>query len=166
MTTDAAPSPLTDSRALRQAFGCFPSGVTAVCALIGGRPVGLAASSFTTVSLDPPLVSVCAQNTSSTWPILRSADRVGISVLGEHQQEACRRLASKDSDRFEGVDWSADDAGAVLVDGAPLRMSCTVESELEAGDHRIVVLRIEGIEADATVAPLVFHGSTYRRLAS
>ncbi|MCR1785073.1 flavin reductase family protein [Nocardioides carbamazepini] len=164
MTT--VPSKLSDTRALRDAFACFPSGVTAVCAVVDGEPVGLAASSFTTVSLDPPLVSVCAQNTSSTWPQLRAARRLGISVLGEHQQDQCRQLARKGADRFAGLDWSSDAGGAVLLDGAPLRLSCAIESEIAAGDHSIVVLRIHDLQSDTTVAPLVFHGSTYRRLAS
>lgn len=167
MTTTTGPTTLAaDPRTLRQAFANFPSGVTAICATVDGMPVGLAASSFTTVSLDPPLVSVCAQNTSTTWPLLREANRLGISVLGENQQDDCQQLASKGIDRFERIAWSADSAGAVLVDGAPLRMSCTIEGEIEAGDHSIVLLRIHEIESDATVAPLVFHGSTYRRLAS
>lgn len=164
--TTTAPTHLMDTRALRDAFACFPSGVTAVCAVVDGQPVGLAASSFTTVSLDPPMVSVCAQNTSSTWPHLRTAIRLGISVLGEHQQELCQQLASKATDRFAGLDWAADAAGAVLIEGAPLQLSCTIESEVAAGDHCILVLRIHDVRADATVAPLVFHGSTYRRLAS
>lgn len=163
--TSTALIQVQDTRALRDAFACFPSGVTAVCGVVDGRPVGLAASSFTTVSLDPPLVSVCAQNTSSTWPHLRTATRLGVSVLGEHQQELCQQLASKTTDRFEGLDWSTDPAGAVLIDGAPLQLSCTIESEVEAGDHCIVLLRIHDVRADTTVAPLVFHGSTYRRLA-
>jgi flavin reductase (DIM6/NTAB) family NADH-FMN oxidoreductase RutF len=165
-TVSVPPSNPTDTRALRDAFACFPSGVTAVCAMVNGEPVGLAASSFTTVSLDPPLVSVCAQNTSSTWPRLRSATRLGISVLGEHQQEQCQCLARKHVDRFSELDWAPDDAGAVLIDGAPLQLSCTIESEVAAGDHSIVVLRIHDLQSDASVAPLVFHGSTYRRLAS
>lgn len=163
--TSVPPTNLSDTRALRDAFACFPSGVTAVSAIVDNEPIGLAASSFTTVSLDPPLVSVCAQNTSSTWPQLRSATRLGISVLGEHQEEECQRLARKGVDRFSELDWSADSAGAVLIDGAPLQLSCTIESEVAAGDHSIVVLRIHEVQSDASIAPLVFHGSTFRRLA-
>jgi flavin reductase (DIM6/NTAB) family NADH-FMN oxidoreductase RutF len=79
--------------ALRRAFAMFPSGVTAVCATVEGRPVGLAASSFTSVSLDPPLVSVCIAHTSSTWPLLRAAGRVGVSVLAEGHASIARQLA-------------------------------------------------------------------------
>ena len=68
---------------LRASFACFPSGVAAVCALIDGEPVGMVMSSFTSVSLDPPLVSVCVDLNSSTWPRLRSAPWLGVSILGE-----------------------------------------------------------------------------------
>src|SRR3546814_15819531 len=77
---------------LRAAFGCFPSGITAVCALIDGKPVGMAASSFTSVSLDPPLVSVCVPNRSTPWRQLRSVLRMGVSVLAGGQGRACRTL--------------------------------------------------------------------------
>ncbi|NED85961.1 flavin reductase family protein, partial [Streptomyces sp. SID11233] len=96
---------------LRRAFGCFPSGVTALCARRGGHPLGLAASSFTSVSMDPPLVSVCVQHTSTTWPKLRALPRLGVSVLAEGQDEICGRLASRSGDRFAGVDWCASASG-------------------------------------------------------
>lgn len=83
-----------DTTLLRSVFGRFPTGVTAVCAEVDGAPVGMAASSFTSVSLSPPLVSVCVQNSSQTWPVLRRARRIGVSVLSEeHEPRArtCRR---------------------------------------------------------------------------
>ncbi len=83
-TIDTTPelAPVSDAKALREAFSCFPSGVVAVCCLWGGEGdsttlIGMAASSFTTVSLDPPLVSVCVQNTSTTWPQIRTAPAIG-----------------------------------------------------------------------------------------
>ena len=80
-----ATPPVLDPQRLRHVFGAFPSGVAAVAALVGGVPVGIAASSFTSVSLDPPLVSLCVAHTSTTWPLLRGADRLGVSILGEAQ---------------------------------------------------------------------------------
>ncbi|GLY38894.1 oxidoreductase [Amycolatopsis sp. NBRC 101858] len=151
---------------LREAFACFPSGVVAVCALADGAPAGLAASSFTSVSLDPPLVSVCVRRTSTTWPVLRPAARLGISVLAEDQDLLCRQLARKSGNRFERVSWTRDPAGAVFIDGASLWLSCTVEDEVPAGDHGIAVLRIHGLRAEPLVSPLVFHGSTFGRVAS
>jgi flavin reductase (DIM6/NTAB) family NADH-FMN oxidoreductase RutF len=108
-------TPITDGHQLRQAFGCFASGVAAVCAVVDGSPVGLAASSFISVSVAPPIASVCVrhtsttvQHTSTTWPVLRQRPRLGLSVLAEGQDAVCQRLANKNNkngDRFAGTDW-------------------------------------------------------------
>lgn len=157
--------PVTAGDQLRKAFGCFPSGVTAVCAEVDGVPVGLAASSFTSVSVEPPLVSVCMQHTSTTWPILRQRPRLGLSVLAEGHDDVCARLASKTGDRFAGTDRVASEDGALFVHGATLWLDCTLHAEVPAGDHDIVLLHVHGLRADPTMAPLVFHGSRFRRLA-
>jgi flavin reductase (DIM6/NTAB) family NADH-FMN oxidoreductase RutF len=153
-----------DGATLRRAFACFPSGVTAVCGLVDGEPVGMAASSFTSVSLDPPLVLVCVANTSSTWTRLRSLDRLGVSVLSADHDLACRQLASRDAERFADLDWSATADGAIILGGASAWLECEVEQEVGAGDHKVVLLRIHTLEADPSVDPLVFHGSQFRRL--
>jgi flavin reductase (DIM6/NTAB) family NADH-FMN oxidoreductase RutF len=158
--------PVTTGEQLREAFGCVPSGVTAVCAAVEGVPVGLAASSFTSVSVTPPLVSVCIQHSSTTWPILRQRPQLGLSVLGEGQDSVCTRLASKTGDRFAGTDWSIAADGSVFVQGATLWLDCTIHAEIPSGDHDIVLLHIHGLRADPATPPLVFHGSRFRRLAA
>ncbi|MEY9941738.1 flavin reductase family protein [Streptacidiphilus sp. MAP5-3] len=157
-------SALHDAAALRAVYGAFPSGVTAVAALVEGRPVGLAASSFTSVSLAPPLVSVCAGQTSSTWPLLRRAERLGVSVLGAEHALLCRQLAGPSDERFTGVAWRATPDGAVLLDGASAWFDCSVEQEIRAGDHDILVLRVHDLYAEPDVEPLVFHTGTFRSL--
>ncbi|BBZ15224.1 flavin reductase family protein [Mycobacterium branderi] len=164
-TIDVDPVP-TDPSKLRNAYGCFPSGVTAVCALVDGKPVGIAASSFTPVSVSPPLVSVCVQNTSTTWPRLRGRLRLGLSVLAEDQDLQCRALAMKNGDRFADIDWAPTSQGAVLVHGAAAWLDCSVHAEVPAGDHVIVLLEIHGVRCDPEAAPLVFHASQFRRLAA
>jgi flavin reductase (DIM6/NTAB) family NADH-FMN oxidoreductase RutF len=154
-----------DSRTLRNAFGCFPSGVTAISAMIEGEPVGMAASSFTSVSLDPALVLVCIQNSSATWRELRTAPRIGVSILGEEHDRACSQLAAKSGDRFQGLEWFATAGGAVLLERAALSLDCSVFEEITAGDHQLVLLRIEALKFQPTVNPLVFHGSRFRKLA-
>jgi len=153
-----------DAAVLRRAFGCFPSGVTAVCAIVDGAPVGMAASSFTSVSIDPPLVSVCVANESATWRTLRDVPILGVSVLATEHELACRQLASKGEDRFAGLGWYATDDGAVLMEGSALHLECVLDAELPAGDHRIALLRILGVQVAHEVAPLVFHQSAFRRL--
>jgi flavin reductase (DIM6/NTAB) family NADH-FMN oxidoreductase RutF len=156
----------TDQLALRKAFSCFPSGVTAVCALVSGEPRCIIASTFTPVSLAPSLVSVCLQRTSRTWPTMRGVSRLGVSVLAEEQDAICRSLAGRPEDRFSKVDWDADDDGGVYIHGASLWLNCSWHAELPCGDHTIVLLQIHGLRVEADRAPLVFHGSQFRRLAA
>jgi flavin reductase (DIM6/NTAB) family NADH-FMN oxidoreductase RutF len=154
-----------DQSLLRQAFGCFPSGVTAFCGLLDGVAEGMAASSFTSVSLEPALVSVCVANTSTTWPKLATLDRLGLSVLAGDHAPIARALASKKGDRFDGVDWTATDSGAVFVHGATLWLECAPFKRIAAGDHEIVVLQIVALAMYPDVAPMVFHRSNFHELA-
>lgn len=154
-----------DQTLLRQAFSCFPSGVTAFCGMVAGSPEGMAASSFTTVSLDPPLVSVCMANTSTTWPKLANLERFGLSVLAGQHGPIARALASKNGDRFGQVSWTATEQGAVFVHGATLWLECAPFKRVEAGDHEIVILQIVSLAAYPDVTPMVFHRSGFRELA-
>lgn len=155
-------TPLTPS-SLREAFGHFPSGVVAVAAEIDGVRVGLAASTFVPVSLEPPLVSFCVQNTSSTWPKLKDSPRLGISVLGEAHDVAARTLAAKTGDRFAGLETVTND-GAVFIKGTGVWLGSSIEQLVPAGDHTIVVLRVCELTVDPEIAPIVFHRSGFRRL--
>lgn len=150
--------------ALREAFGHFPSGVVAIAAEVDGARLGIAASTFVPVSLDPPLVSFCVQNTSETWPRLAEVPVVGISVLGEGHDEAVRTLAAKTGDRFAGLQTTSTDAGAVFVHGTCMWLESAIEQEVPAGDHTIVILRIRDITVHGDVTPIVFHRSRFRRL--
>ncbi|MEU0468871.1 flavin reductase family protein [Amycolatopsis sp. NPDC006131] len=157
---------VTSGEQLRRVFGCFPSGVTALCALVDGVPVGMAASSFTSVSVAPPLVSVCIQNSSSTWPKLRHRARLGLSVLAESQDQACLRLSAKEGDRFAGVRWEASADASVFVHDASAWLDCSLHAEVPAGDHTIALLEIHALWAAPDTPPLIFHGSRFRRLAA
>jgi flavin reductase (DIM6/NTAB) family NADH-FMN oxidoreductase RutF len=149
---------------LREAFGHFPSGVIAIAAEVEGIRVGLAASTFVPVSLEPPLVSFCVQNTSETWPKLKDLPYLGISVLGESHDEAARTLAAKTGDRFAGMQTVSTQSGAVFVEGTSVWLESSIEQLIPAGDHTIVILRVSDITVHADVAPIVFHRSTFRRL--
>ncbi|OHU96905.1 flavin reductase family protein [Mycobacterium talmoniae] len=156
-------SKLTPS-SLREAFGHFPTGVIAIAAEVDDTRVGLAASTFVPVSLDPPLVSFCVQNTSTTWPKLKDLPLLGISVLGEAHDEAARKLAAKTGDRFAGLETVSNDGGAVFVKGTSVWLEAAIEQLVPAGDHTIVVLRVCDVTVDPDVAPIVFHRSVFRRL--
>jgi len=152
-------------RTLRTAFGAFPSGVAAVAALVDGQPQGLTASSFTSVSLDPPLVSVCMAHTSTTWPILAPLEHIGLSVLSVEQERLAAALAAKGRDRFVGAGWVASETGAVLLHGSALWLDCVVHRSVPAGDHDIVLFEICQLRVFPKAMPLVFHGSRFRHLA-
>ncbi|WP_329237484.1 flavin reductase family protein [Actinoallomurus sp. NBC_01490] len=149
---------------LRRVYGAHPTGVTVVAGLTRGGPAGIAASSFVPVSLRPPLVSVCVAHTSTTWPALRALPRIGISVLGAHQEDIGRRIGARRRDRFAGVAWRSTPDGCVLIEGAAAWFDCTIEQQFRSGDHDIVVFRVHDLDASPDVAPLVFHASGYRRL--
>lgn len=152
--------------ALRRTFALFPSGVAAIAAEVDGVPRVLVASSFQVgISADPPLVLFAVQRTSESWPVLRRARRLGVSVLGEAHEAACRQLASKVVDRFAGVPTQTTATGAILIGGAPVHLECVIEGETPAGDHDLVLLRVLALAADPAAEPLVFHGSTFRRLS-
>ncbi|WP_167107631.1 flavin reductase family protein [Mycobacterium sp. DL592] len=153
------------SSSLREAFGHFPTGVIAIAAEVGGTRVGLAASTFVPVSLDPPLVSFCVQNTSETWPKLQDLPTLGISVLGEAHDQAARTLAAKTGDRFAGLQTESRN-GAVFIHGTSVWLESAIEQLVPAGDHTIVILRVTDITVHDDVAPIVFHRSAFRRLGS
>ena len=155
---------LNNADKLRHAFAAFPSGVTAACALIAGQPTGMSASSFTSVSLDPPLASVCIARSSTTWPALRTAGRLGLSVLAKGHYAVARALSARGTDRFAEVQWTPDEAGAVFVDKACLWLGCEIRQEVPAGDHVIVLLEIVSVREFPSAEPLVFHQSRFRQL--
>ena len=163
MTTRSLPTTNQDldPHRLRAVFGVFPSGVVAVAAEVDGTRVGLAASSFTSVSLDPPLVSFSVATTSNTWPVLREAVHLGVSVLADHHDTVCRQLAGPTEQRFTGLPFRSTHDGAVLLDEAVARFDCTIHDEVTAGDHVIVILRLHAADHADVSEPLVFHRSGF-----
>lgn len=153
-----------DPERLRQAFGIFPSGVVAVAAEVDGELVGLAASSFTSVSLDPPLVSINLATTSKTWPDLRRSAHLGVTVLADHHALVCRQLAGPVERRFDGVPHTVSAEGAVTLDDGLAQFDCTVYREVEAGDHVLVLLKLHAVRHAAEGHPLVFHRSGFGKL--
>jgi flavin reductase (DIM6/NTAB) family NADH-FMN oxidoreductase RutF len=165
MTTLCTNQDLDPGR-LREVFGIFPTGVVAVAALVDGVPVGLAASSFTSVSLDPPLVSFSIANASKTWPDLRRASHLGVTILADHHSAVARQLAGAVEQRFAGLPLTVTDDGAVTLDGGLAHFDTTIHQEVLAGDHTIVLLRLHTARSarDAAPSPLVFHRSRFGRL--
>jgi flavin reductase (DIM6/NTAB) family NADH-FMN oxidoreductase RutF len=151
---------------LREVFGIFPSGVVAVAALVNDAPVGLAASSFTSVSLDPPLVSFSIANKSKTWPDLRRSSHLGVTILADHHSAVARQLAGAVDHRFDGLTITASPEGAITLDDGLAHFDTTVYREVLAGDHTIVLLRLHAVQRVGLTepSPLVFHRSRFGRL--
>ncbi|MGZ4663652.1 MAG: flavin reductase family protein [Frankiaceae bacterium] len=164
--TDIAVRHQLDAQTLKAAFGAFPSGVVAVAAQARGELTGIAASSFTSVSLDPPLVSFSIAATSKTWPLLREAGHLGVSVLADHHDAVCRQLAGPHDQRFTGLPFRSTQEGAVLLDEAVATFDCTIHQEIEAGDHLIVVLALHRVSDGGGSSPLVFHRSGFKKLSA
>jgi len=150
---------------LRRVFGRFPTGVTALCALADGKPAGMTASAFVAISLKPALVSVCIKQGSATWRRLRTLERVGISFLGDGHAAIARRLAQKTGDRFAGLDYETSPEGAVFLANAAAWLECSIEKEIAAGDHDIVLFRLQRTAVADGILPLVFHSSDFHTLA-
>lgn len=145
----------------RQVLGCYATGVVVVAALVDGGPQGLAVNSFTSVSMDPPLVAFCAALTSSTWPALRQAGSFAVSVLSRRQEEACRTFARKGADRFARIRWTVSPGGHPVLDGALAWLDLRAADIRPAGDHELVIGEVTGLGAAAGGSPLVFFRSAF-----
>lgn len=148
-----------DPTALRSAWASIPTPITTVAAVIDGHPVGLIVGSYVGLSLEPALVAVSVQKSSRTWPLLRNAEHLGISVLTRAHQGHVRQLAGPVDKRFDSVGWTTD-RDAVLVDDAVVHLTGHIVNEYDTGDHVTAVLQIDRVSEEApSEVPLVFHGS-------
>ncbi len=162
-----APSgaPPFDAARFRQVLGHFPTGVTVVTGRPeGGDPVGLAVGSFTSVSLDPPLVAFCPASTSSSWPEIEASGHFCVNILAEDQEELSRTFATSGADKFQGVGWKpAAGSGAPILDDVLAWIDCEIDAVHEGGDHYIVVGRVLDLDAPRPGGPLVFYRGGYGR---
>ena len=150
-----------DGSAMRKVLGHFASGVAVVTALDRAGPVGFTCQSLTSLSLDPPLVSLAPARTSSAWSTIRSVGTFGVNILAEDHQRYSAQFARRDVDRFAGVGWSAGPGGAPLLHGVVAWVACDLEHEYDGGDHTIAVGRVRGLGTGRGVAPLLFHRGGY-----
>ncbi|MCC5575090.1 flavin reductase family protein [Microtetraspora sp. AC03309] len=155
----------SDGKHFRNVLGRFATGVVAVTAIDAetGLPYGLVANSFTSVSLDPPLVAFCVAHTSTSWPRVKAAGPLCVTVLADTQRQVCDQLAARGGDKFAGLSWSLSPAGGPVFDGALAWLDCTIEAEHPAGDHVIVVARVHGLDKHEDGNPLVFFRGDYGR---
>src|SRR6478735_704851 len=127
-----------DAASFRAVLGHFATGITVITAMDGDEPVGLAANSFTSVSLEPPLVLFCAAKSSSTWPRIQAAQKWAANILTEEGEQVCRVFAQKGADRFAQVAHTRGRSGSPLLEDAIAYIDCETIAEHDAGDHVLV----------------------------
>lgn len=156
-------TPTLEAAFFREVLGQYPTGVVVVTAIAGsGDPLGMTVGSFTSVSLDPPLVAFMPSKTSSSWHALReTGDRYCINVLSADQEVIGRNIAVRKSDKFSDIEWRVSDKGNPLIDGAVAHIDCRVEAIHDAGDHEIVVARVEDLGMHNSAYPLLFFRGGY-----
>ncbi|QQM38374.1 flavin reductase family protein [Streptomyces liliifuscus] len=151
-----------DPSEFRNVLGHLPTGVVVLAADASGQPVGMAANSITSVSLDPPLIAVCAARTSSTWPLIRREERFCVSVLAAHHEHISRQFSRSGADRFARISWHHRDTGPAL-DDAIAWIDCELVAEHDAGDHTIAVARVLDLASAQDGRALVFFRGQYGR---
>jgi len=171
--SDPTPLPDTnavpfDSKHFRAVLGHFPTGVTVITGMADGdRPHGFTIGSFTSVSLDPPMVGFLPQTDSETWALMADAGSFCVNVLSDQQSDLCWKFAKSGTEaaRFDGVEWHAAPSGAPVLERAVAWIDCAVEEVYEMGDHYFVLGRVTALDADADhnglpPQPLVFYRGT------
>jgi flavin reductase (DIM6/NTAB) family NADH-FMN oxidoreductase RutF/pimeloyl-ACP methyl ester carboxylesterase len=155
----------SDARTLRDALGCFATGVTIITTNTAeGLPIGLTANSFTSVSLDPPLLLVCVAHTSSSATALKATDYFAVNVLQIGQQMTSNRFAGKLEDRFANSDWTLGETGVPILSGSLSTFECAREALYDGGDHFILVGRVIKASYEPRRDPLLYFRGKYRRL--
>lgn len=147
----------------RTALARWASGVTIVTSAAGDHIHGMTVSAFTSVSLDPPLVAVCADKTSDTLDVIAKSGVFAANILSADQQALSNRFASKKDEhrRFEGIDWRAGATGSPILRGVLAALDCRVVASHDAGDHLIYVGSVESAEVFCG-EPLLYYGGAYR----
>ncbi|MFG2354806.1 flavin reductase family protein [Streptomyces sp. NPDC048521] len=151
-------------RSFRDVLGRFSTGVVLVTAETDGGPAGMAVNSFTSVSLDPPLIALCAALTSTTWPAIRATGGFAITILSDAQEAVCRTFSERGADRFAGLDWVRTPAGRpVTADGLGW-LDCRIRTVQTEGDHELVIAEAVDWSTGADGRPLIFHSGRYAGL--
>ncbi|MEZ2390461.1 flavin reductase [bacterium RCC_150] len=138
----------------------FITGVTVVTTKEGDKPKGLAANAYCSVSLEPPLVLVCVQKTSSTYPALFSSSHLGINILGTEQRGTVGIFASKAADKFAEIDWHEGPNGSPLLDGSAASLEAEIQERFQAKTHTVFICRVRHADIDES-APMVYKAGRF-----
>jgi flavin reductase (DIM6/NTAB) family NADH-FMN oxidoreductase RutF len=168
MTDDETTCPEDfDTNQFRQVLGHYPTGVSIVTARQpSGEPVGMAVGSFTSVSLDPPLVAFFADKGSTTFPQIEAAGSFCVNVLGAHQEHTCRSFSRRGHDRFGGIRWRPSATGLPILEDVVAWIECDIESVQEAGDHYLAIGKVRALDTASPSLPLMFFRGGYGEFSS
>ena len=156
----------TDKQWFRRVLGQYPTGVCVVTATPpDGPPAGMVVGSFTSVSLDPPLVAFFPDKSSSSWPKIERAGTFCVNILGADQESVCRRFASKAADKFEGQQHRPARSGSPIIRDAVAWIDCDIQAVQEAGDHYIVLGLVRDLQIESSRLPLLFFEGGYGAFA-
>jgi 3-hydroxy-9,10-secoandrosta-1,3,5(10)-triene-9,17-dione monooxygenase reductase component len=147
----------------RRVMGHVPTGVAVVTAIHEGAPAGLTVGSFTSLSLDPPLVGFTVIREARSWPSIEAAGAFCVNVLAHDQVELCRIFSSRETAKFRGLRWRAAASGAPILEDVLAWVDCDTDRVLDAGDHRLVIGRVRALDVERGVAPLLFYRGGYSR---
>jgi flavin reductase (DIM6/NTAB) family NADH-FMN oxidoreductase RutF len=154
--------PIDDAR-FRQAMGHFASGVTVVTTAAGNDLYGMTVSSFSSLSLNPPLILICIDKGVPTHDILKDASSFVVNILEERQEHLSRRFATTSTDKFKGVAWHSGKLGLPVLDNTLAAIECTLRDVLDGGDHTIFIGEVVGAEIREG-APLLYYRRGYHEL--
>ncbi|BCW44921.1 flavin reductase [Arthrobacter sp. StoSoilB5] len=151
-----------DPTRFREVLGHYPTGVTAVTGIADdGEPCAMVVGTFTSVSLEPPLVAFMPTRTSFTFDKLRTAESLAINILAHDQEQLCRRLAKPQADKLKNEAWELSKGGAPILADIVASIDCKIEQVVEGGDHYIVLCAVEDLNVHRSIAPLVFFQGGY-----
>jgi 3-hydroxy-9,10-secoandrosta-1,3,5(10)-triene-9,17-dione monooxygenase reductase component len=159
------PESAARARKFRDVLGLFASGVTVVTSMADGAPVGMTCQSFSSVSLEPPLVMFCPAKTSRAWPLMQRAGFFCVNFLSVEQSEISQAMATKGNDKYDGIAWRPAATGAPLLEGVIGFVDCTVHSVHEAGDHYVVLGRVRELGYGEDGQPLLYFRGGYDTVA-
>lgn len=156
-----------DPAHFRATLGGYPTGVAVVTTVCQGRPAGMTVGTFTSISIDPPLVGFFADRGSRTLPKIVEAGVFAVNVLGEDNKPICDSFSRPSEDKFAGVDWTPTATGSPGLTAAALWVDCHLDEILTVGDHILVVGRVESLDRNpASAEPLIFHGGRFHTITA
>lgn len=154
--------PEIDGATYRKVLGHYPTGVCVVTATLpDGKRAGMVVGSFTSVSLSPPLVAFFPDRSSSSWPLIESAGKFCVNILASDQQDLCRRFATKGDDKFADLPCRSSANGSPVLNDVVAWIDCTLDTVHEAGDHFIVLGRVQELDIARADQPLLFFKGGY-----